>query len=484
MYITLYVYIFSSHREKNKPLKINLNGPLKSLMDELLAKAGSQAVTFAIKSGISIASTYALKTIANFVIQIPKSDARRIEHLRSKLENRIDIISSAIDLIRLVAARGNTNLQSTLKLTQGLKNELDSFDEHIQELVGKVEGSKSAKSQKEAIASVERYIIDLLQRIEEVTPFINLSLTTSGANLNSSLPQQVSPGLLLQASNHINRSNVKPTGQVGPEFQITLYSVFYHLDKEGTKSNIRVDWKEDMKKASVRVMRVSSDKDVYCYELRIRQNFDDGRYHDEEEELQTMTLNLRQIVKLYFSVSGNLLKLPEQENPVLVLKVDKNIAGEHPGTSTEDIVWYALGQNEEEVEGEDEDEEDEEEEEVEEEEEEEEEEEQEQEQEEEKEGKADEKEGEEEEEESDEFEEVIYHDEDDKVTEKTSSSSIALLEYVIRLASLQASDDRSILEVSDERLSIYLNDENPNSIREKRANVDQVTKDLGKVTLE
>lgn len=408
-------------------------------MDEILAKAGSQAVTFAIKSGISIASTYAIKTIAGFVTQIPKADARRIDLLKTKLEDRIEIVSSAIDLIKLVAARGNTNLESTLRLTGDLKNELDSFDESIKDLTAKVEGSKSAKSQKEAIDSVETYIKDLLLRIEEVTPFINLSLTTSGANLSSSLPQQISPGLLLRASEYINESNKRGESQVGPSFEITLFSVFYNLNKE-QNSKIRVTWKEDMKRAFVKVMRVEKKSHLYSYQLKIEQTFDDGRYHDEEDEKekpQTITVNLNQIVKLFFSVSGNLLKLPEQESPVLVLKVDKNIAGtdSRANPSIEDIWWYAFGQ----------------------------------------------------------YEEVSDTDSDseestgesDKAVEEQpeSSTSITLLEYIIRLASLQESDQSSILEVSDERLSIYLNDENPNSIREKTSDIENVTQKLENVTI-
>ena len=176
-------------------------------MDDLLAKAGSQAVTFAIRSGVSLASSFAIKTLTNFIVHIPKNDARRIESLRAKLENRIEIVSSAIDLIKLVAARGNTNLDSTLRLTKDLKQEIDSFDEKMKRLTEKVTTSKSSKSQEEAIKSVEAYIEDLLLRIEEVTPFINLSLNTTGTSLSTALPQQVSPGLLLQASNFVSRSN-------------------------------------------------------------------------------------------------------------------------------------------------------------------------------------------------------------------------------------------------------------------------------------
>ncbi|QHS73177.1 Yrb30p [Saccharomyces paradoxus] len=425
-------------------------------MDEILAKAGSQAVTFAIKSGISIASTYALKTITNFVVQIPKDDARRIDQLKFKLESRMAIVSSAIDLIKLVAARGNTNLQITLRLTKDLKEEIDRFDEKISEMTQKVEGSRSAKTQNEAIKAVENYIKDLLLRIEEITPFINLSLTTSGANLNSALPYQVSPGLLLKASYFVSennrkyentiRSSEKEKGnkenikvQVGPTFEITLFSIFYNLTSESNGQS-GIVWKEDMKRAKAIIYRQNSTEREYDYFMKIEQDFNDGRYHeddDKEDTPQELTIDLNHIKKLFFSVSGRLLRLEEQDSPVLVLKIDRHDDKEN-GTSDgekvllDDITWYAVSGYEEMEENEEEDEE---------------------------EDAEEEKDGEEEQEEE---------EENNTLDDKTSS--ITLLEYIIRLTSLQSNDQKSILEVSDERLSIYLNDENTNSRKDRISN--------------
>lgn len=115
-------------------------------MDEILAKAGSQAVTFAIRSGISIASSYAIKTVATFVTKIPEADASRIQKLRHKLETRMEIVSSAIDLIKLVAAKGNTNLGSTLRLTRDLKEELDQFDYKISEITNNFQAKKTKET--------------------------------------------------------------------------------------------------------------------------------------------------------------------------------------------------------------------------------------------------------------------------------------------------------------------------------------------------
>lgn len=413
-------------------------------MDEILAKAGSQAVTFAIKSGISIASTYALKTIANFVIQIPKDDARRIDQLKFKLESRMAIVSSAIDLIKLVAARGNTNLQITLRLTKDLKEEIDRFDEKINEMTEKVEGSRSAKTQNEAIKAVENYIKDLLLRIEEITPFINLSLTTSGANLNSALPYQISPGLLLKASDFVNESNRKYENaiksskkakedqkkelkvQVGPIFEVTLFSIFYNLTSESNGQS-GIVWKEDMKRARVRICRQHSSEKEFDYFMKVEQDFNDGRYHendDKEDTPQELTVDLNHMKKLFFSVSGKLLRLEEQDSPVLVLKIDSHDDKESGSTGAEkgpveDITWYAVSGYEE---------------------------------------------VEEDEEEEEDNEEESESEEEKPLEDKTSS--ITLLEYIIRLTSLQSNDQKSILEVSDERLSIYLNDENTNSRKE------------------
>lgn len=418
-------------------------------MDEILAKAGSQAVTFAIRSGISIASSYAIKTVATFVTKIPEADASRIQKLRHKLETRMEIVSSAIDLIKLVAAKGNTNLGSTLRLTRDLKEELDQFDYKISEITNNFQAKKN---QRDSIAAVETYIADLLSRIEEVIPLINLSLTTSGAKLSTALPQYVSPGRFLQASNHIieNNKDSKQTkqSQVGPTFELTMFSIFYNVASPEASS--RVTWKENMRKAMFTIWRKPKADREYDYLIKIKESFDDGRYHDTQEETpKLIELDIWQITKLFFTASGKLLKLEERNSPVLVLKVDKDLksplATDH-GTSTENIEWMAFGEcdyNDD----------------------------------------------------ADESDDSTAEEDDDddntdaKYSEATEdplsiSQSISLLEYIIRLASLQCNDQQSILQVHDERLSLYLNDENPNSIKAKRYNLDQVTKKLKKIDLE
>ena len=426
-------------------------------MDELLSKAGSQAVTFAIKSGISLASSFAIKTITNFITQVPEArDAKRLQKLRSELEDRIEIVSAAIDLLTLVAARGNTNLESTLKLTKSLKNEIDQFDENLQSLLSKVEGSpKNFKAQSDAIKRVEEYILGVLRRIDEVTPFINLSISTSGASLSSGVSlDSISPGLLLRSSDYVTKNNVSfreainkrrqdKGGQdttnfelrVGPIFEVTLFSIYYNLGSEA-----QIQWKEDMKRAFVEVVRVpDTERGKYNYVMRIKQSFDDERYHnveDGEEVPKSLEISLDCIEKLFFSVSGRLLKLEDQESAVLVLRVNNN------GDKNEDttVTWYALGQYEATIISDSETE--------------------------------------------SESEENEEEPRTEKYNDEDISKSITLLEYIIRLTSLQNNDQQSILEVKDERLSIYLSDENPNSVKAHRRSVKNITKKLENLELE
>lgn len=414
-----------------------------SAMDEFLNKAGSQAVSFAIKSGISFASSFAIRKISKMMIQFPSEDVHKIAQLRDKLEDRIEIVSSAIDLIKLVAARGNTNLQSVLRLTKNLKNELDQFDQRITSFDENLQlNINDRKKQIIVIKDIEQYMVTLLQKIDEITPFINLSLTTSGANLNSSLPKQISPGLFLQASNAIIKTNEQVVSkdnrsiQVGPIFEMTLFTIFYN-----GKKDVPIIWKEEMKRADLQINRIYDPIENFRYEINITKNFDDERYHNLDEEVdEQITLNITDVKKLFFSVSGKLLNLEENSDPVLVLKTLK---GRENDTSDEMPIWYALGGYEAtEISSDDE---------------------------------------------SDEDDEIKTQE--DKVDKSSgaekpeSSTSVSLLEYILRLLSLQHMDQTDILSVNDERLSLYLNDENPIPKVEKQVNIEEVIHALKNMNL-
>lgn len=59
-------------------------------------------MTFAIRSGVSMATGYAIKSLTQFIATIPESDKRELERSKSRLQTKIQVINPAIDLIELM----------------------------------------------------------------------------------------------------------------------------------------------------------------------------------------------------------------------------------------------------------------------------------------------------------------------------------------------------------------------------------------------
>ncbi|KAF5102466.1 hypothetical protein D0Z00_000393 [Geotrichum galactomycetum] len=331
-------------------------------MEEILAKAGSQAVTFAIRSGISIASGYAIKTLTTFLDKIPETERLALERSKYRLQTKIQIITPAIDLIELISARGNTSLASTFQLTQELKRDIARFDEKVGAAIDSG-NTGTSKGRQAALHSVQQYVNDLLFRIEEAIPLISLALTTSGANLSARMPDSVSPGRFLQAGSYLSKADeayeniasgetsVPIKVQVGPTFDLVMYTIFSGGVKTSSSSNSNsnkpndVTWKEEFARCQVKIWRVNAlgaqscagdtaaairaaeyydnSTDAYQYIMTVRESFKDGRYHDRTEEKQkTRALDISSVTRLFFSASGRLLQIEESRSPVLVLKLN------------------------------------------------------------------------------------------------------------------------------------------------------------------
>ncbi|CCE73263.1 Piso0_000293 [Millerozyma farinosa CBS 7064] len=428
-------------------------------MEEILAKAGSQAVTFAIRSGISLASGFAIKTVTKFLDKIPDEHKKRIIKTRNKIQMKIEIVLMTIDLIKLASARGNTILSATNDLIDDLTSQFEDFDRTLNSITENLTNI----NEKDSVSHVESYMRSLLQDIDEAIPLLNLSLTTCGVNLNGNLPNNVSPGRLLQASNIINESNVKYSEglhQVGPAFDLVFYSIFYnpsrmkYVENEGQVDQLSsISWKEEYARCSAKILRHGS-ADSFAYKFLIEENYNDGRYHEDEVEPKKKEFNLSSITKLFFTASGQLLRLESRSSPVLILKL-KHVDGHEE--------WIGLGElhkgefdDDDDYEDEIDDEENDE-------------------------NRANDEEDKEEhdsqsnDEGSDGDEETFYNAVDsaeskptpsDKsssrilASAKCSATSLSLLEYIIRLATLQQNDGVSILNIKDEHLSAYLRDEN------------------------
>lgn len=205
----------------------------------------------------------------------------------------------------------------------------------------------------------------------QAVPLISLAITTSGANLSSSLPESISPSRLLQASaflaaadEQFNIGQQKSSVRVGPAFDFKLYTIFSASSRtQNQRSDVQsnISWKEEFARCSVFVRRVPCSKDKplselqmpYEYVFEIVENFRDERYHNNEDlaslpstppsadsrniyyrprepELREITglqpgrarqIPLSIVNRLFFSASGKLLNIEESRSPVLVLKL-------------------------------------------------------------------------------------------------------------------------------------------------------------------
>lgn len=380
-------------------------------MDQIFAKASNQAVSFAIRSGISLASGYAIKTISKLVEKLPESEKKRMMAMKNRIQIKINILTVSIDLIKLAAARGNTTLESTVLLIEELNEQFETFDETIEQLLGDL----TKNNQRETIKSVEYYMKTLLEQINDAIPIINLSLQTSGINLNGEMLKKLSPGRLIQASSYLLDCNQKPN--VGPTFDLVLYTIFYNPDRAKYIDDklSAITWKETFARCKVKIMKTEG----FNCNLNIVEDFNDGRYHDEDEESpQIKNFNTDSIQGMFFTASGKLLKLDSRNSPVLIIKLVHNDLEE----------WIALGEkNIGEFESDNDDDDDEE---------------------------------EEEKEEKDQKKEKKVKKSSQNKIHQTTSSSLSLLEYLLRLSKVQQIEGKSIFEIKDEILSLYLTDTN------------------------
>ncbi|KAK5103299.1 Ran-specific GTPase-activating protein 30 [Lithohypha guttulata] len=307
-------------------------------MDALLGKVTQQAMNYAIKSGITLTATYALKQSTKLLQNAPKSSAsNELYELQKRIEHKIRIVSPAIDMIELIAARGNTSLESAVSLTKELRRDIERLSVRLAKAVAASQeyraGSQRSKLAGAAADEQEIQLItydmkQLLLRIEDAVPLISLALTTSGAKLSTQLPSTVSPSRLLQASMFMTTGDAQymasphRVAQIGPTFTLCVYMLFAGYDRPESEEDVReTTWKEVIHKARVKLRRVPLDvvistgsgsdaleahqisttrqtpsqnesssqirgetrSDEFAYQLVIVEDFDDDRHHDFED---------------------------------------------------------------------------------------------------------------------------------------------------------------------------------------------------------
>jgi hypothetical protein len=284
------------------------------------------------------------------------------------------VIAPAIDMIELIAARGNTSLESAVSLTKSLRFDIQSLARRLERAATAEElartGATSAQVRARNEAEIKFIIQDItrvLDRIEDAVPLMNLAITTSGASLSTTLPSTVSPSRLLQASTFLSTCDTQysisaPRAvQAGPTFTLSMYMLFTsHIRPQDEQSVREMTWKEVMHKARVKLRRVPIDvlfepeerqekpshlpaaarADEFAYQILIVEDLDDGRVHTfDEAEAQPENYEgvsqagirgivpIHQISKIFYADTGKMLNIGsegESNSPVLLLKRDIN----------------------------------------------------------------------------------------------------------------------------------------------------------------
>ncbi len=362
-------------------------------MDMFLGKVTQQAMNYAIRSGLTLTATYAIRQSNRYLRNAPKSSVKdELIALQHRLQHKISIISPAIDMIELIAARGNTSLESAVALTKELRLDIQSLGQRLAKAAAAEESaarSSKLSSQMKTQNEFEMKLIvndmkQLLSRIEDAIPLINLAIATSGASLSTSLPHTVSPSRLLQASTFLTAGDTQyslsPQNavQIGPTFTLTVYMLFAGHDRPQNEEEIReTTWKEVIHKARVKLRRVPLDvvvgtgsgsdavpsveivspgsvsdvdtskvipadsrSDEYAYQMMIIEDLDDDRVHDFEEDqarpgpfddvrlagMREM-IPIHEISKIFYADTSKVLNIgsdAESNHPVLLLKRDVN----------------------------------------------------------------------------------------------------------------------------------------------------------------
>lgn len=342
-------------------------------------------MSYAIRSGIAITSTYALKQCGRLMKTVEGSERNELALLQSRLDSKIMIISPAIDMIELIAARGNTSLESAVKLTKSLRLDIQTLGIRVETAVVEERlssrGSSKAKSRDQNDLELKIIISEmkkLIAQIEDAVPLINLAITTSGVNLNTSLPSTVSPSRLLQASTFLTAGDMQycasrpRSQQIGPTFILSMYMLFAgHANRSHEEGARETTWKEVMHKARVTLLRIplenvydfptpfgqdsrhgghdnhrhipSDDKlQEFAYQLLVVEDLNDGRVHTfEDNEAQPELYDgieqagvreiipIHEISKIFYADTGKILNIGtegEDTNPVLLLKRDIHAA--------------------------------------------------------------------------------------------------------------------------------------------------------------
>lgn len=190
-----------------------------------------------------------------------------------------------------------------------MKRDIDEFAEEMND---HVDNPKKGTTTNDYIRLRLR---QLLENVEDAVPSLHLALRSLESTTGTT--SIVSSSKLVQASSILEAAKMQTDKVV---FHVRLYSLFAAnirtTANDGTSPGMT--WKEEFFKCDL-VLKYS---DRFHYDLRITEDLNDGRYH-EETQGRVLSIPVQRVGRMYYTRSGTLLNIEDSKAPVLVLKVLK-----------------------------------------------------------------------------------------------------------------------------------------------------------------
>lgn len=287
-------------------------------MEQFLNGAGSKAFDIALKSGVTYATSFAMKkmtrviddqlnkTITSVVTKATTKDTdthseghliNNLKILRNRIDLKLKILTGALEaLVDLSKTKGMSGEQAAQRCNMLVNPLIDDVERWIE------------KDQDD----IERSMLELEKNIDSVSSYLQLSLQTMISKENVSYEAakdestriDYSLGNVLKAGVLMNQMLETYTC-----FECTLFRL------KSFHENIAI-WNEVARRNKVYLEYLDESKIV-----KIKQTFDDDMYHDPEDKELTKMIKITDVEKFFYNKDASSIGLNEIENECIILKM-------------------------------------------------------------------------------------------------------------------------------------------------------------------
>ncbi|KAI8329041.1 RanGTP-binding protein-domain-containing protein [Chlamydoabsidia padenii] len=276
-------------------------------LEDIFSKLAVTTVSTVSRIALSHATNAAIRNVTTYISQQTSTESqvsnKELVSLQRQLDLKIKNLKPAVDMISHSVANGNQDLEPALEMCNDLKRDLDQFTQ---------ETNTALKNRSDPVRLVSK-LKHLLTQVDDTVPSLYLSLRSIDSSST-----KISSSKLVQASHILLQPGSSSS------FTVTLYSLFaanIRPPSALTPSSFECTWKEEARKCRLTIEKQPSSFD---YRLVLKEDTDDGLYHDAEEKPKEWYWQVDHIKRMFYTKSGKLLNIEDTTDSVLVVKLLKN----------------------------------------------------------------------------------------------------------------------------------------------------------------